>query len=83
MIKKIFFLILLTLTIISFGCNVYDEIIDAAIVDQADQNSDGTTTTTTTTTSSDSTTTDTTDTAASTTSSLVTSSANSSLTFPP
>jgi hypothetical protein len=35
MIKKISFLILLVIAIISFGCNVYDEIIDAAIVDQA------------------------------------------------
>lgn len=39
MIKKIFFSILLALIIISFGCNVYDEIIDAAIVDQADETS--------------------------------------------
>lgn len=45
MIKKIFFLILLTLTSVSFGCNVYDELIDAAIVDQA-QSTDDTTTTT-------------------------------------
>ena len=44
MIKKIIFLILLALTIISFGCNVYDELIDAAIVDQA-QTEDTTTTT--------------------------------------
>jgi hypothetical protein len=44
MIKKIIFLILLALTIFSFGCNVYDELIDAAIVDQA-QTEDTTTTT--------------------------------------
>jgi len=48
MIKKLIFLILLSLAIISFGCNVYDEIIDAAIVDQADEGSEDTTTTTST-----------------------------------
>jgi hypothetical protein len=39
MIKKIFFLILFALAVVSFGCNVYDEIIDAAIVDQASETS--------------------------------------------
>jgi hypothetical protein len=58
MIKKIIFLILLALTIISFGCNVYDELIDAAIVDQA-QTEDTTTTTSDTTTTTTTTATDT------------------------
>jgi hypothetical protein len=55
MIKKIIFLILLSLTIFSFGCNVYDELIDAAIVDQAETSDDTTTTTSedTTTTATD------------------------------
>jgi hypothetical protein len=58
MIKKIIFLILLALTIFSFGCNVYDELIDAAIVDQA-QTEDTTTTTSDTTTTTTTTATDT------------------------
>gem|GEM_PF-3417333 len=69
MIKKIFFLILFVLAIISFGCNVYDEIIDAAIVDQAGDNSTETTTTTST--------------SASDTTSTTTASTTSSLIFPP
>ena len=75
MIKKLFFSMLLAFTILNLGCQVYDEIIDAAIVDQASKNSEDTTTTTSddsliTTTASD-------------TSSLVTTRSSSSLTFPP
>jgi hypothetical protein len=67
MIKKIIFLILLALTIISFGCNVYDELIDAAIVDQTNQGTEETTTTT----------------SASSTESVTTASSTSSLVFSP
>ena len=58
---------LLALAIISFGCNVYDEIIDAAIVDQANEGSEETTTTT----------------SASSTDSVTTASSTSSLIFSP
>jgi hypothetical protein len=46
MIKKTFFIFLLAITIISFGCNVAEELIDAAIVDTVSQGSDSTTVTT-------------------------------------
>ena len=77
MIKKIFFLLLLSLTIISLGCNVYDEIIDAAIVDQASPDADENLTSIT---SSDDLTTDS---SASGTSSLIIVPSKSSLAFPP
>ena len=62
MIKKTFFLILFAFAIISFGCNVAEDLIDAAIVDQAKESANDDTTTTS---SSDSSTTTTTTTSSS------------------